>query len=210
METKVKSIEYQGYTIEIHRDTDPHSPNNWEDDSVFLVYDHRQFSVKVEGYEPKDIYTHLKAKYHLDKLVEEIAIRKTTATEDEEDTLTALHDDINDDFNDYFIYVVFAYIHSGVSLSLGNNTYPFNDRFDVSSTGFVLVSKGEFDDNEDKGKKAAESLIETWNYYLSGQVYGYIVKKDDKELDSCWGFYGNIDDESEIMQQAKAVIDSYH
>lgn len=44
-------------------------------------------------------------------------------------------------YNDYHIFAVFAYIHSGVALSLTRNSYPFNDRWDTSFKGFALVKK---------------------------------------------------------------------
>jgi hypothetical protein len=57
-----------------------------------------------------------------------------------------------------------------------------------------MVSKKEFPDQE-KAEKAAAALVEEWNYWLSGEVYG-IVREDydnDKQPlreESCWGFYG--------------------
>jgi hypothetical protein len=40
-------------------------------------------------------------------------------------------------------------------------------------------------------KALAESIINEWNMYLEGDVWGYVVKdENDNELDSCWGFYG--------------------
>jgi len=34
------------------------------------------------------------------------------------------------------------------------------------------------------------SEIKTFNYWLSGNVYGWVLEKDGETLDSCWGFYG--------------------
>ncbi len=66
----------------------------------------------------------------------------------------------------------------------------------------MLAEKVSFDEIEEQAKDAAEVLIETWNQYLSGDVYGYRLfynpadlnedEIDDMdELDSCWGFYGD-------------------
>ena len=88
-------------------------------------------------------------------------------------------------FKGYHAFPVFAYIHSGVSLSLGKSEYPFTDPWDVSFKGFALIRQA-------KGQKMAEGLIESWNAYLSGNVYGYqVVDAMGEEMDSCWGFYGD-------------------
>lgn len=43
---KYKEVEYKGFTIEIFYDQDAQSPQDWGDNEVFLVADHRQFYVK--------------------------------------------------------------------------------------------------------------------------------------------------------------------
>lgn len=87
------------------------------------------------------------------------------------------------------IFGLEAYIHSGVVLSLtveGN----FPDRqWDVSQLGAVFVAKEEWKTRAE-ARKAAIGLIETWNCYLSGSVYGFMVKDENGDvIDSCWGFY---------------------
>lgn len=141
--------------LKIYQDESPESSNDWENDDIFLVYKHRQFQVDREGFEPRKIFTYLQK---------------------ENDAF---------DFSEYYIFTVYAYIHSGISLSLAHN----GDRFDTSSTGFILVSKKHehFDyelqrkSNEELKDKSdeeiaeyyAEGLIKTWNTYLEGNVYGF-------------------------------------
>jgi len=167
-------------------DSDDHdSPNDWGNEDIFLVYDHRQFCVEREGFEPNDIYQYLK-----------------DCTDPEEFDLR------NDKYDKYWIFPVYAYIHSGVSLSLSHQ----GDRFDVSSTGFILVEKENYIEGqkptivtEPEALKYAEGLIKTWNQYLSGEVYAFTVieKKycehcghiEEVEHDSCCGFYGDLDEE---------------
>ena len=43
--------------------------------------------------------------------------------------------------------------------------------------------------------QAEQSLIgetDTYDCYLRGECYGYIVEKDGIEIDSCWGFLGDL------------------
>lgn len=46
-------------------------------------------------------------------------------------------------YDGYFFFVLYAYIHSGVRLSVGNHNFP-DARWDVSSTGYVLVKKQKY------------------------------------------------------------------
>lgn len=179
-----------GYLLEIIHDRDAESPDRWGNTDAFLVYDHRQFTVRRDGFDPRNIFRHLEG------------------------------------YGDYWVFAVDAYIHSGVSLSLmGSENYP-DRRWDVSTTGCVLVLKKYWPD-EDKAQQVAEGVIITWNTYLAGEVYGYRIMKPFKqyvfteeeleelypaadwkipktsllegkepqiryeETDSCWGFFGD-------------------
>lgn len=104
-------------------------------------------------------------------------------------------------YEDYYIFPVYAYIHSGVSLSLTNDSYPFNDRWDVSNTGYILISKNLRDDlTDDVALEYADELIKEWNTYLSEEVYDvYIYNTNEckhcghieyEELDCLCEVYG--------------------
>ena len=137
---------------------------------------------------------------------------------------------------EYYIFPVEAYIHSGISLRLFTGTKYC--KFDSSVSGYVLVRKVAF--SEEDSIKVAELLISDWNMYLGVEVYGYIIEKPktvysitkedfDKELlegttirdleskfststeweevDSCWGYYG--DPNGTCLSEAKEIIDNY-
>jgi len=104
-------------------------------------------------------------------------------------------------YDGYFVFPVYAYIHSGVALSLGKSHYPFIDRWDVSFKGFALVKRQKGTYTNEKAYTQAEGLIETWNTYLSGQVYGY-----SSECGSCWGYYGD-EGYEQMLEEAKAEND---
>lgn len=78
-----------------------------------------------------------------------------------------------EDYNDYFIFPVFAYIHSGVFLSLTHN----GDMWDTSMKGYVLISKKKLreDMSEDLARNYADDLLKIWNCYLSGDVYAFKI-----------------------------------
>ncbi len=94
----------------------------------------------------------------------------------------------------YWIFPVAAYIHSGIALSLGSGRNFPDYQWDVSHVGAVLIAKEEWPE-EAKAREYAAGLIETWNQYLSGDVYGITRETYDKDRaqvdqDSVWGFFG--------------------
>lgn len=100
--------------------------------------------------------------------------------------------DTPDNIEEYDVFPLEAYIHSGVALALGGSPEAgsFPDRmWDVSCVGNVYVNKEAF-----KGvdtRKAAKSLVEQWNQYLSGDIW-YIEIRDSEgeEVESLGGIYG--------------------
>ena len=207
-------IYYKNHKIMIVEQEFYESPDDWGNEDIFLVYDHRSFMVKRKGFEPKDIYDYIISLQH---------------PNDEFDVI---------DYSEYWIFPVEAYIHSGVTLSLSGLYGPKTCQWDSSITGFVLVKKSDFP-TEEEANTRAENLITTWNQYLSGDVYGYIIEKpttiysiekslfdkhllegttikdlvkdfmiddDWEELDSCWGYYGD-PNTSGLLDEAKSIID---
>src|SRR5260221_9334851 len=95
----------------------------------------------------------------------------------------------------YWIFPLYAYIHSGVALSICRGGQ-FADLWDSGQIGFVFAAKSEWRYQFRNLKKcwsaykSAESRVEEWNQYLSGQVYGFQIEDSEGEdVDSCWGFY---------------------
>lgn len=102
------------------------------------------------------------------------------------------------------VFPLYAYIHSGVALSLGNSEYPFSDRWDSGQVGFVYVSKDPGEFGERPLDRVAQSLVDEWNTYLCGDVWGYVIEDEDGEhVHSCWGFYGEKFCETEAKQALK-------
>jgi len=214
MET-YKTITYKNHTIKIIQDEICESPNEWGNTDLFLVHDHRDFTVKREGFEGQKLYNYY-------ELLSMINSPKTTK-EDKESFLEEINDNYSK-FDNYFIFPVFAYIHSGIALSLGNNSYPFSCSFDTSFAGFIVADKKQLDfdynrKNNDKFKDLsdqeiayifAEGLIEEWNDFLSGNVYGFQIFDNndlDNEIDACYGFYGN-PEKSGIIGDCYSIIDN--
>lgn len=171
----IEVINYHGYEIAIHQDEsgDFFVDENGESE-MFIVYDHRQFCLRVDGFDPEEIFEHWNKG--------------------------------NETYDDHWVFPLYAYIHSGVALSLTKNHYPFTDRWDVSFRGFALANK-EVWGNKDKAYDVVKRLVNDWNDYLSGQVYGFMVEADDYD-DSCWGFIGD-DGYDHMLKEAKGEIDAH-
>lgn len=101
----------------------------------------------------------------------------------------------NFDSETYLIFPLFAYVHSGVSFSLSNKTYPFNDAWDAGLTGYMFASlssiKKEGLTIEQAAKNANAEIFEL-NQYCNGEVFCFTIidTEDDEIVDSCGGFYG--------------------
>ena len=42
--------------------------------------------------------------------------------------------------------------------------------------------------------------METYDCYLRGECYGFIIEKNGEEIDSCWGFLGDLREVREDMK----------
>ena len=174
-----KTFKHHGITIEIHHDEDARSPQEDGDNGLFLVGLHRDFFVRPPDYKAKDTWNG-------DALKAEIDARAKT----------------------HWIFPLEAYIHGGVALAFGSEGNFPDRRWDVSQLGCIFVAKSEWR-LQKKARAAAAGLIETWNQYLSGDVWGYVVDPDG-EHDSCWGFYGLDYCEQQAREMAEHIAATLH
>ena len=99
---------------------------------------------------------------------------------------------------------LWVYEHSGITMSCGDRSYPYNDRWDSSCAGWIVMSKDSVMDHlaateENWRTKAIECMrgeVELYDHWLTGNVYGYTLLEETApdewtEVDSCWGFYGD-------------------
>ena len=75
--------------------------------------------------------------------------------------------------------------------------------------GWIYATAGEIQEtygntsveNMEKAKKLLLSEVETYDYYLSGQCYGFRLYEDGEEIQTGWGYFGSF---SEIVKEIAA------
>ncbi len=105
------------------------------------------------------------------------------------------------------ILPLYLYDHSGITISC-SHSYPYNDRWDAGQVGWTYASHKEIAQaygNLDKETLGiAENILigetNTYDSYLRGECYGYTIEKDGKEVDSCWGYLGDLREVIKSMQ----------
>jgi len=105
---------------------------------------------------------------------------------------------------------VYMYEHSGIVLSTGAFSCPF----DSGQIGYIFVSNediikeyGELD--IERATKVLEYEVEEYSQYLNGECYGYIIYQKNKDsqdhLESCFGFIGN----DYIEEEVKSILNHF-
>ena len=142
-------------------DNEPVLPNEWQNESLFLVNYHCNFWVE-SGICAKNVLGY---------------IYTGNETEYDREGAEAL-------LKEYYCLPIDSYIHSGVRLSLAGGFAgrlpQGHEQFDVSRVGAILVSKAVFKTKK-RAEEAAEGLVTEWNMLLSGDVYRLVSEKLDRD-----------------------------
>jgi hypothetical protein len=96
------------------------------------------------------------------------------------------------------IMPLFLYDHSGITMSCS----PFSCPWDSGQVGWIYADAGMIKENYgevtpetiERARSLLESEVKEYDYYLTGQCYGFKLFKGDAETESCWGFLGEIND----------------
>lgn len=105
--------------------------------------------------------------------------------------------------NNMIYLPVYMYEHSGITIK----TTPFSCKWDSGQIGYIFMSPAQAREL-DAPYSVLEGEIENLDSYIRGEVYGYkIIDAEGTELDSCWGFLGDMD---YCISEAKAVVDHYN
>jgi hypothetical protein len=116
---------------------------------------------------------------------------------------------------------LYLFVHSGATMSTESDRFRACDPqgWDWGMLGYIYVTKEnvrtEYNVNRvsrkilEKVTKLLQSEVQEYDHYLTGNVYGYEITKEERQagkvIDSCWGFFGYPEDY--VIPEAKAVID---
>ena len=183
---------YQGLTIKIFHDPDAEDPREWSNLGTLICW-HRRYR--------------LGDSHQFDS--PEAFLRDLADVSDQSDLSMAQLRERAD--RKAVLLPVFLYDHSGLAM----NTIGFHCPWDSGQVGYVYVTLEAVRD-EFKVKRVTETLREkadeilrgeivSYDAYLGGRVYGYVIEQDGEEIDACWGFVG--DYELDCLSEARAVVD---
>jgi hypothetical protein len=170
MKTTYKIAEEKILTIE--QDSYPESPRSWDNLATMLFFG--EYSHLGDKHEHNIKASHYNGWGELRRVIE-------------------------DAYDVACIVPIYAYIHSGMTIS----TTPFSCRWDSGQLGFAIITKKDLRNNYNikrctkKYKEYGIDIhikneVETLDQYVRGDVYSFEVKdKDENVIDSCSGFYGS-------------------
>lgn len=177
MEKPIKIFKRGNLRLEIYQHDCPENPRNWDNLGKMVCF-HKRYSLGDEhNINPENfsIWNEMK-RYLVNKLDAAVVLP------------------------------LYLYDHSGITI----RTYPFSCPWDSFQVGFIYATRRAIREYygvnliTKKVKERVENCligeVETYDQYLRGDVYGYVLKSvsplddgciSEDEIDSCWGFYGD-------------------
>jgi len=180
----IETFKVDDKTVEIHIDEDPSNPRDNDNCDLFIMF-HKRYNLGDE---------------HDYKFVDY-------------DGWDEMEAQIIKDHNPVEIRRIYMYDHSGITIS----DHTFSDPWDSGMIGFALISrksalevmnaKRVTKKIKEWAKKCLDSSIKTYDEYLQGEVYGYVIKDEEgNDLESCWGFFGLDYAKRVATETAKGII----
>ena len=188
----METIRKGNYELEILQDESPESPREWENLGTMICF-HRRYNLGDKN----DI----------------IDFNDYTSWNEQLEW-------IEKNIKPCVILPLYLYDHSGITMT----TSPFSCRWDSGQVGWIFVTKEQVrkeynvkritQDIVEKVTKVLEGEVETYDQYISGEVYGYRVSKIEvcdkgcehkEEVDSCWGYYGM----ESVEEEGNRVLEYY-
>ena len=191
MQDPVYEEAYQGHTIKIYHDPDAESPREWSNLGTLICWHRRYRLGDSHQFESPEAF-----------------LRDRAGVSDQSDlSMEHLRDRAE---RKVVILPVFLYYHSGLAM----NTIGFHCPWDSGQVGYVYVTleavRTEFGVNRvtkalrEKAEDILRAEIVSYDAYLGGRVFGYVIKQDGEEVVACWGFVG--DYEPDCLLEARRVV----
>ena len=221
-----KVVEYRGYNIEVHQDDHYDNPReDWGDNFGTMVCFHDRYDL---GDKRQDHYNNdewienfagqfcddiqKKLDWWYERLCPRYEDSRTKYEKKRKEVIQKLLDD------NVFMLPLYLYDHSGITMNTGGFSCPW----DSGQVGYIYVTKEKVREEfkvkvvspklRAKVYKILEQEVKVYDDYLTGNVWGYIIKDHNgNEIDdgSCWGFYGDdgYEDDGYMINECKSIID---
>ncbi|MGH9391383.1 MAG: hypothetical protein ACRD1Z_17390, partial [Vicinamibacteria bacterium] len=181
MQTALETEKVGRYTVEIHTDPDAESPREWSNIGKMICFHKRYTLGDKHDFKHDDFSGWAELEKHLRE--KEGAV---------------------------LVLPLYLFDHSGITM----RTEPFGDPWDSGQVGLIYATEAAILEAFLKKKLGSRVLelarknligeVKDYDDFLTGQVYGYIIKDENGEdVDSCWGFFGGIE---YCREEARAAV----
>lgn len=101
------------------------------------------------------------------------------------------------------ILPLYLYDHSGLSMSVSDFVgHAVHAEWDSGQVGWIYATAGDIQaayggvspENMERAEWCLQSEVRRYDYYLSGQCYGFRLYENGEETESVWGFLGSLSD----------------
>lgn len=188
MATLYKTIQYRGFDINVYYDDLCESPRDFAEHMTTIWCNSRSYTADNKS---------------IDDLLHELDLYQFPNSFK---NLCAIANK-----KGYLAVPIYAYIHSGIALSLSK----FSDRWDSGTFGVITIPKSVlYQEYNCKriNKKLKDKLIgyinaevKEYEAYCNGQCFRYEIAGDDND-ECCGGFYGDDFENNGLMEDAKDTI----
>ena len=232
--TEHERTEYRGLTIVSYYDEEPENPRTWGNVATF-VCKHRSYDLgdeqDIEGCVEGLLEEYVPAKAIIEYFVK--ARNAHLVPGEEGDIAYQMGQELDwsekleliEATGEVVILPISMYEHSGITLWFGSKWGHPDAQWDCSSIGFAFVEKktaekemsqrilpdGQKNDWKEWAYTIMEGEMKTYDQYLRGEVFGYMIEDEEGEMSSnvhlcgCWGYY----DHEHLLEDAKNNIDTY-
>lgn len=171
------------YTVEIITDQDPESPREW-DNLGTMICGHRNYTLGDEQ-----------------------------ITESDFDGWEDLEKSLYRDRGAALVLPLNLYDHSGITMSIGSGS-----GWDNGVVGFIYTTRDAIRHEYgvkritrkilEQAERVLRGEVETYDTYLRGDVYGVIITDAaGREIENCWGFYGDAGAQQAIIDAIPDALD---
>jgi hypothetical protein len=113
---------------------------------------------------------------------------------------------------DAIVLPLWLYEHGSMTMSVGEAN-PFSCPWDSGQVGFIYCTPVDVvreygkdtPENRERAIAYMKGEVETYDMYLRGEVYGWVVETPDSTLDDgCWGYLG---DEDYVLSEGRSAAE---